>query len=60
MAALYAEKKKANSETAGEIIKRLIEKKNFIPSSEMVHREYTFVLLEEYRKYIDKRSPDNH
>ena len=53
MAALYAENKPANGETAREIIKKLVEKKNFIPSSEMVHREYAFVLLEEYRKYID-------
>lgn len=56
MAELYAENKKANSETAREIIKKLKEKKNFIPSSESVHREYAFVLLEEYRKFIQKHS----
>jgi thiamine kinase-like enzyme len=56
MAELYAENKKANSETAREIIKKLKEKKNFIPSSESVHREYAFVLLQEYRKYIEKYS----
>jgi len=56
MAELFAENKKANSETADEIIKKLIEKKNYIPSSESAHREYAFALLAEYRKFI-KRLP---
>lgn len=56
MAELYAENKKANSETADAIIKKLIEKKNYIPPSESVHREYAFALLEEYRKFINRHS----
>jgi hypothetical protein len=40
MAELYSEGRKANDETAEKIIKRLEEKKNYIPSSERVHREY--------------------
>lgn len=56
MAVLYAENRKPNDQTAREIVKRLEEKKNFIPSSESVRREYAFVLLTEYTKYIEERS----
>lgn len=56
MAELYAESKPANGETAEVIIERLLEKKNYIPASDSVHREYAFVLLEEYRKYLNNRS----
>jgi len=52
MAELYSEGRKANDEAAEEIIRRLEEKKNYIPSSERIHREYVYVLLKEYRKYI--------
>ncbi len=58
MAELLAERRKANVDTARRIIKLLEDKGNFIPSSESVHREYTVVLLEEYRKYIANRSED--
>ncbi|MFH0728619.1 MAG: hypothetical protein V2B19_20075 [Pseudomonadota bacterium] len=56
MAELYVENRKANYETAEEIIKRLKEKKNYIPSSVSVHREYAFVLLQEYGDFIRDRS----
>ena len=56
MAELYAEDRKASYDTADEIIERLKEKKNFITSSVTVHREYAFVLLQEYRNYIQDRS----
>jgi hypothetical protein len=56
MAELLAKNRKANNETAKEFIKRLEEKGNYIPSSESVHREYAFVLLGEYRKYIKDRT----
>jgi hypothetical protein len=56
MAELYAEDRKASYETADEIIKRLKEKNNYIPSSASVHREYAVVLLQEYRDYIQDRS----
>jgi len=55
MADLYSEGRKANDETAEVIIKRLEEKKNYIPSSERVRREYYYVLLKEYRKYIAEK-----
>ena len=56
LAQMYTENRKACGEAAKEIVRRLEEEKNFIPSSESVRREYAFVLLEEYRKYIEKRS----
>jgi hypothetical protein len=56
MAELYAEGRKANDETAEEIIERLEARKNYIPSSEQAHREYVYVLLKEYRKYVKDRS----
>jgi predicted nucleic-acid-binding protein len=56
LAQLYTEDRKATAETAEEIVNRLEEKKNFIPPSEHVRREYVYVLLKEYRKYIKDRS----
>ncbi len=56
MAELYAEDMKATDKAAEEIIKRLEEKKNYIPESERVRREYAYALLREYRKYIKDRS----
>jgi hypothetical protein len=56
MAELYSEDMKATDETAEVIIKRLEEKKNYIPGSERVRREYAYALLREYRKYIKDRS----
>ena len=55
MADLYAEDRKATYETAVEIINRLEEKKNYIPSSEQVRREYAYVLRQEYEKYNKDR-----
>jgi Ca2+-binding EF-hand superfamily protein len=56
MAELYAEGRKATDKTAEEIIKRLESKKNYIPSSERVRKEYAYVLLMEYRAYVKDRS----
>jgi hypothetical protein len=56
MAELYAEGKKATNETAEEAIKRLEAKKNYIPSSHSVRREYAYALLDKYRTYIEDRS----
>jgi hypothetical protein len=53
---LFAENRTANDATVREIIKRLEAKKNFIPSSERAHREYAYVLLNEYKKYVKDRS----
>lgn len=55
MAELYSEGRKTTAETAREIIKGLEEKNNFIPSSERARREYSYVLLKEYRKYVKDR-----
>jgi Ca2+-binding EF-hand superfamily protein len=56
MAEIYSEGRKATDETAEEIIKRLEAKRNYIPSSERARREYAYVLLKEYRKYLKDRS----
>jgi hypothetical protein len=56
MAELYAEDMKATDKTAEEIIIRLEERKNYIPESERVRREYAYALLKEYRKYVKVRS----
>jgi hypothetical protein len=56
LAELYLEKRNPTHETAREMIIRLEEKGNFIPPSENVHREYAYVLLREYRKFIGDRS----
>ena len=59
LADLYSEGKKPNQKTAEEIIDRLEMKKNYIPSSEQVRKEYSFVLLREYEKYIKDRAGNN-
>jgi hypothetical protein len=56
MAELYAAAMKPTDKTAEEIIKRLEEKKNYIPESERVRRDYAHALLREYRKYVKDRS----
>jgi len=56
MAGLYLEGKTPTDETAKEMIDRLEEKKNFIPSSERVRRHYAYVLLREYKSYIKNRA----
>ncbi|HKI47995.1 MAG TPA: hypothetical protein VKA69_01640 [Desulfobacteria bacterium] len=56
MAGLYLEEIKPTDDAAREMITRLEEKGNFIPSSESVHREYAYVLLREYKKFVRDRS----
>ena len=56
MAELYAEGKKATEDTSEEAIQRLEAKKNYIPSSYIVRREYAYALLDKYRAYIEDRS----
>jgi hypothetical protein len=56
LADLYREGRKADDETAEEIIIRLEEMKNYIPSSERARRDYRYLLLREYRQYVKERS----
>lgn len=56
MADLWSEDRKATDDTAEEIIKRLEARKNYMPSSERARKEYSYVLLKEYRKYLKDRS----
>lgn len=59
LAELYAEGRKANDETAQEIITRLEAMKNYIPSSDGARKEYSYVLLKEYRKYVKGRAEND-
>lgn len=51
LAALHAEGRRADRETAEEIMTRLEAGKNHIPSSPLVRREYASALLDEYRTH---------
>jgi hypothetical protein len=59
MAELYSEGRRAIDETAEEMIKRLEAQKNYIPSSDRTRKEYTYVLLKEYRMYVKSRTDKN-
>jgi hypothetical protein len=59
MADLCAENRKANDETAEEIMTRLEDMKNYIPSSERARKDYAYVLLKEYRKYVKDQADKN-
>ena len=59
LADLYSEGRQANEETAKEIIDRLEAQKNYIPSSDRARKEYAYVLLREYRKYVKSRTDNN-
>ena len=59
MTDLYSEGRQANEETAEKIINGLEAKKNYIPSSDRARREYSYVLLKEYRKYIKSQADNN-
>jgi hypothetical protein len=55
LADFYSEGRQANRETAEEIMKRLEADKNYIPSSDLTRREYRYILLKEYRRYVAGR-----
>jgi hypothetical protein len=59
MAALYSEGRPENEETSEEIIRRLEDENNYIPSSDRARREYAYVLLKEYRKFVKQQSGRN-
>ena len=59
LADLYAEGRKASDVIGEEIIKRLEVKKNYIPSSGRARKEYAYVLLKEYRKYVKDQTDNN-
>jgi hypothetical protein len=52
LAELYSEGRQASQETADEIINRLEANKNYIPSSDLIRREYRHLLLREYKEYV--------
>ena len=59
LADLYSEGRQANEETAEEIIDRLEAQKNYIPPSDRVRKEFLYVLLKEYRKYVKSRTDNS-
>lgn len=60
MAELYSVGKKANKETVEEIIAGLEAMGTYIPTSEVVRREYRHVLLKEYEEYIEMHEREKH
>jgi len=56
MAEFYTESREATDETVEEIINMLEARKNYIPSSELVRKEYAYVLLKEYGKFVMEQS----
>ena len=58
MAEIYNEGRQPNEETVNYIIKRL-EEKNYIPQSGRVRNNYSYVLLNEYRKFFKKVKEGN-
>ncbi len=56
MADLYSEGRQVDSETAEEIITRLEALNNYVPSSNRTRKEYRYVLLREYREYVQSRT----
>jgi hypothetical protein len=59
LADLYSEGRQPNKEAAEQILDRLEARKNYIPSSDRARKEYTYVLLKEYRKYVKDRTDNN-
>ena len=59
LADLYSEGRPVNDETAEEIIDRLEAKKNYIPLSDRVRKEFAYVLLKEYREFVSSRADHN-
>lgn len=55
LAKVYSESRQANQETGEEIICRLEQAGNYIPSSGRTRKEYCYVLLKKYRDYIAAR-----
>ncbi len=56
LAEFYDEGKPANDETIEEIMTRLEEFKNYIPSSDRARKDYGYMLLNEYRRYIKEQN----
>lgn len=59
MAELHSVGKKANKETAEEIIAGLEAMGNYISTSEVTRREYINVLLKEYEEFIETHDSRN-
>ncbi len=60
MEELYSVGKKADKETADEIIAGLEAMGTYVPTSEDVRREYRHVLLKEYEEFIEVHERKKH
>jgi hypothetical protein len=56
LAYIYSKGRELTDQTAEEIINKLEAHKNYIPSSDKVRKEYSYVLLREYANYIKIQS----
>jgi hypothetical protein len=59
LAELYYEGRPVSRKTGEEIVDRLEAGKNYIPSSELIRREYRHLLLKEYKEYVSSRADPN-
>lgn len=55
-AEFHSEGRPANYDTAEEIMKKLEDYKNYIPTSEKARKEYAFILLREYKKFVKEKT----
>jgi hypothetical protein len=56
LADVYLEGRPANDETAELILNSLEARNNYIPSSDRARREYAYILLKEYKKFITEHA----
>jgi hypothetical protein len=59
LADLFAGGRQPDQATGEEIVNRLEARRNFIPSSGRTRNEYLYVLLKEYKNYIDEHTRGN-
>lgn len=55
-AEVYSEGRPPNDETVEEIIRKLEAYSNYISLSDRTHREYSYLLLMEYKKYAKEQA----
>jgi hypothetical protein len=56
LANIFLEGRELTDQTAEEMINKLEANNNYIPSSDKVRKEYSYVLLREYANYIKTQS----
>ena len=56
LAEIHSEGKPTNDATAEEIMLRLEGHKNYIPTSDKARKEYAYMLLKEYKKFVKEQT----